>query len=251
MTLQRTLARIVWTFLLASCSSEPSKTPKGEAARVDANPPLHLHTIEGLVRLAGNTVQAPRRVENSTDPEFCGRMHTLDDLVVSTQNRGIQDVIVALTDVPPEKIPQFAPGRLTLDNTHCRFSPHVSVLTTGSTIEAINSDPVLHTTHLYGAIDANLGLPRKGTKMTKTVPTPGMIIVKCDVHGWMQAFIRVDAHPFHAVSGPTGSFRIPNVPTGTYVLEAWHETLGQRRKTIRVTDGETETVEIDYSLETN
>jgi len=246
MTLQKTLLGTACMLLLASCNSGPRKTEKADEA---ATASAHLHTIEGVVRLAGNEVQTPTRVENSTDPEVCGRIHTLENLVVSSENRGIQDVVVALIDVPPEKTPQFAPDHLVLDNNHCRFSPHVGVVTTGSTIEATNSDAVLHTTHLYGAMEANIALPVKGQKVPKTVATPGMIVVKCDVHGWMQAFIRVDTHPFHAVTGPTGSFRIPNVPNGTYVLETWHETLGQRRKTIQVTDGAAESVEIEYSVE--
>jgi plastocyanin len=248
MILAKTLFRTGWMLLLllASCSSGTNKVEKADEA---ATAPSGVHTIEGVVLLAGNAVPTPTRVENSTDPDVCGRIHTLESLVVSTENRGVKDVIVALIDAPPNKIPQSAPDRLILDNNHCRFSPHVSVVTAGSTIEATNSDAVLHTTHLYGAMEANIALPVQGQKVPRTVVAPGMIVVKCDVHGWMQAFIRVDAHPFHAVTGPTGSFRIPNVPNGTYVLETWHETLGQRRTTIHVTDSEAKNVEIEYSLE--
>ena len=117
----------------------------------------------------------------------------------------------------------------------------------GSVIEAVNSDPILHTTHLYGPLEVNIALPFRGPRISRTVERPGMIIVKCDVHSWMQAFIRVDAHPFHAVSDTRGSFRIPGIPPGSYTLEIWHETLGSQQQPVRIEAGKKTSVEIMYS----
>lgn len=195
----------------------------------------------------GTAVPTPTIVDNTTDPQMCGQKQSLDDMVVSSRSRGVQHVIVVLTDVPAEKIPPLLPDRLVLDNRQCRFFPHVSVLTTGSAIEATNSDPILHTTHLYGPLEANIALPLKDQRVQRTVENPGLVIVKCDVHGWMQAFVRVDTHPFHAVSGSSGSFRIPGVPPGNYTLEAWHEKFGTRRIRVQVRGGETRQVALEYS----
>jgi hypothetical protein len=74
-----------------------------------------------------------------------------------------------------------------------------------------------------------------------------MIVVKCDVHGWMQAYIRVDPHPFHAVTDDQGSFRIRAVPPGEYTLDAWHETLGTLRRTVTVRSQRTTTVDFEYA----
>ena len=49
---------------------------------------------------------------------------------------------------------------------------------------------------------------------------------KCDVHPWMTGYVAVTDHPFFAVTGDDGSFTIPNVPAGTYTIEAWHERFG-------------------------
>lgn len=244
-------ARTLWMVLplLGTCCSDQQQ--KTEPAVSVAGPPSDGAGLEGIVQLEGNTVPAPTQVENTTDPEFCGRTHLLENLVVSGGNRGIADVIVTLRNVPREKIPAVAPSRLILDNVNCRFSPRVSVLTVGGTIETTNSDPILHTTHLYGASEANIALPLKGTRAFKTVDKPGMIIVKCDVHGWMQAFIQVDEHPFHTITDRTGFFRIPNIPPGTYDLVTWHEVLGERQKTISIPDATAERIEIEYSLNAN
>ena len=215
------------------------------AATAAAVPARGLGALEGFVRLVGPEVPEPTRVENTTDPGVCGESQTLEDLLVS-EGRGIRNVIVALEDVPG--VPTPPPARLVLDNRECRFVPHVSVLTVGSTIETTNSDPLLHTTHLYGAVKANIALPSKGLAVEKTAARPGMIVVKCDSHGWMQAFIRVDTHPFHAVTDPDGHFRIPDIPAGSHDLEIWHEKLGRQRKTIRIEAGKTKHIDVEYAL---
>ncbi len=204
--------------------------------------------IEGRVLLLGDDVPAPTRVENTTDPEVCGRAHTLEDLVVALDGRGVQHAIVSLLDVPESVIPSFEPGRLVLDNANCRFLPHAAVLTLGSTVEAVNSDAVLHTTHLYGPAEVNVSLPQKGARSERRLDRPGTYSVRCDVHGWMQATIRVDPHPFHAVTDERGAFRIEGVPEGRYRLEVWHEKLGTLSKEVDVREGTTTDVNVEYSL---
>jgi len=70
--------------------------------------------------------------------------------------------------------------------------------------------------------------------------------VKCDIHGWMKAFIRVDNHPFHTVTDADGAFRIEGIPAGTYTLEAWHERFGEQKHGVSVRGGETTRVEMEY-----
>jgi len=205
--------------------------------------------LKGRVRLKDGIPPHPTAVENATDPTVCGRHQTLEDLVISPRDRGIRNVIVALEDLPPEKIPSLIAERLVLDNRKCRFAPHAAVITVGSRIEALNSDPVLHTVHLYGALEANIALPIKGARIGRIVDRPGMIVVKCDVHGWMQAFIRVDSHPFHAVSAADGTFRIDRIPPGSYKISAWHEKLGRLERTVRIEEGKIERLELEYAFE--
>ena len=39
----------------------------------------------------------------------------------------------------------------------------------------------------------------------------------------MSAFLRVDTHPFHAVTDDKGKFEISGIPPGTYQLGMFHE----------------------------
>ncbi len=167
--------------------------------------------------------------------------------MISSASGGIQNVIVALSGGPLSSSFPPTATKLILDNRDCRFQPHVAVLPVGSTVEAINSDPIFHTTHLYyGPLSKNLSL-EVGGKASQLLSRPGFVIVKCDIHGWMKAFIRVDSHPFHAVSDAEGRFQIRDIPPGSYTLEIWHESLGEQKLPVTVRPGTSEHMEIAYS----
>ena len=230
-------------FTLATLARQPAEAGL-PAAPQGSNP--QLGAIEGQVLFQGATIPKPTEIENGTDPEACGTRQTFGDLVISPQNRGIQNVIVSLADGTLPSVPRPAGEKLVVDNRKCQFTPHVAVLTTGSTVEATNSDPISHTTHLYyGALSRNLALAT-GEKASQFLARPGMIIVKCDIHGWMKAYVRVDSHPFHAVSDAAGRFRIPGIPAGSYTLEVWHESLGNQQLPVTVRGGRAEQIEIQY-----
>ena len=49
-----------------------------------------------------------------------------------------------------------------------------------------------------------------------------LVQFKCEVHPWMFAYVGVFDHPFFAVTGKDGTFKISGVPNGKYVIEAYH-----------------------------
>jgi plastocyanin len=205
-----------------------------------------LGVLDGVALLSAGPLPSPQEVENTTDPEVCGRVHNLDDLLVSPGRRGIANVIVSLIGVPSEHFPAPDPDHFVLDNRNCRFVPHAAVLTSGTIIELTNSDLTLHTVHLYGPSQDNISLPFQGMSVSKRLLAEGIYQVKCDVHGWMQAFIRVDTHPFHSVTDSSGTFQISGIPAGNYALEAWHERLGFHRSPVEIRAGKTTNVEFEF-----
>ncbi len=235
---------------LATCSNPPansSELPAETGSNTTSSPALDAKgVLEGQVLFEGSTIPRSTRVENTTDPQDCGTIQSLGNIIISSQNKGIKNVIVALNDVPlPQAYsPQAVP--FTLDNRDCQFQPHVAVLTTESRIEAVNSDPIFHSVHWYGFSNLNQALGPHQSKVVQTVKRPGYVIVKCDVHGWMQAFLRVDNHPFHSVSAEDGTFRIENIPAGSYVLEVWHEYFGKQELTVNIKEDALSGVTVYY-----
>lgn len=233
--------------------------PGGAAPRPDATPEAVPGTASGASPGTGSVrgrvafppdvpVPEPRRVANTTDPQACGEVMALGDLVVSGE-RGLAHVVVALTGVPDEAIPPLAPDEphgAVLDNAECRFRPRVVSLRSGAALRLRNSDPILHTVHLYGPEELNVALPMAEMEVERRLTETGIYPVRCDVHGWMQAFVRVDPHPFHAVTGVDGAFEIRAVPAGTYTVEAWHERLGFLRREVTVEAGAATSLDLTY-----
>jgi carboxypeptidase family protein len=63
--------------------------------------------------------------------------------------------------------------------------------------------------------------------------------VKCDAgHSWMLAWIYAFDHPYFAVTDEKGSFRIDQIPPGTYKVTAWHELLGTETQVLTVGGGQ-------------
>lgn len=233
----------------ALCVSWPS--PAGAAPEAGADPGTG--SVRGRVLFPPDVpVPEPRSVANTTDPQTCGEVMALRELVVS-EDRGLAHAVVALTGVPDGAIPPGGPGKpegALLDNADCRFHPRVLVLRSGEPLRIRNSDPLLHTVHLYGPEELNVALPRAGMEVRRRLTKPGIYPVRCDLHGWMQAFVRVDPHPFHAATGSDGAFVIRDVPAGTYTLEAWHERLGFLRQEIAVETGAPTRVDLTYPAST-
>ncbi|PYR33514.1 MAG: hypothetical protein DMF90_20530, partial [Acidobacteria bacterium] len=79
----------------------------------------------------------------------------------------------------------------------------------------------------------NTGQPIQGMKTTHTFTTKEVMVpFKCDVHGWMNAYVGVLDHPYYAVSDASGAFELKSLPPGTYTIEAWHERLGATTQSV-------------------
>ncbi|MFQ5688918.1 MAG: carboxypeptidase regulatory-like domain-containing protein [Gemmatimonadota bacterium] len=139
-----------------------------------------------------------------------------------------------------------------IDQAGCRYHPHVLGVQTGQTLLIKNDDPVLHNINTQPTANRgfNISQPQAGMESRRQFRTPEVMIpVKCDVHGWMHAYIGVVDHPYFAVSGADGSFEIPNLPPGDYVIEAWHEKYGTLTQNVTLGPQETQEVAFQYSAD--
>ena len=62
-------------------------------------------------------------------------------------------------------------------------------------------------------------------------------------------FKRLLDTPFFATPEDNGSFTIPDVPPGQWVLVGWHERVGERQTAVQVERGKAATVEISLPVE--
>jgi plastocyanin len=95
-----------------------------------------------------------------------------------------------------------------IDQQNCRYHPHVFGLRVGQVLEIVNSDSTLHNIHATpkGNAEFNTGQPIQGMKTNHTFTQKEVMVpFKCDVHGWMNAYVGVLDHPYFAVSDETAS----------------------------------------------
>ena len=122
-----------------------------------------------------------------------------------------------------------------VDQRDKMFMPHVSVVTRGTTVRFPNDDTLFHNVFAYfQAKKFDLGMYPRGASKQVTFDKTGLVIVLCNVHSDMSAYIMVVDTPYYAVSDSQGRFRLPDVPPGTYTLHAWHESGAALTETVTV-----------------
>ena len=109
-----------------------------------------------------------------------------------------------------------------------------------------------HNVHGEGAgRQFNYSQPLPNMKNTTTFSTPDVMVrFKCNVHGWMEAYVGVLPHPYFAVTANGGAFELEDVPPGTYTIEAWHEKLGTQTQSVTIAPKEAKTIAFTFKAAT-
>jgi plastocyanin len=132
--------------------------------------------------------------------------------------------------------------RPVMDQKGLMFSPHIMIVQQGTAVDFLNSDTVQHNV-FWTAIGAdkkaahNLGTWPKGDKRAFTFAKPGVVPVLCNVHPDMAGYIIVSPTPYFAETDESGSYKIKDVPDGSYTLAVWHEGAKNQSKPITVSAG--------------
>lgn len=160
-----------------------------------------------------------------------------------------QRVAVVYLESAPRGAFEERPGpTVVLDQRNETFVPHVLAITTGTTVNFLNSDKTYHNVFSLSK-PKRFDLGRYPTGRSKAVrfDRPGIVRVFCEIHSHMSAFILVFAHRHFAVTGPRGEYRIDGLPPGTYTVAVWHPVLSARTRTVRVGD-EGGDLDLDFDL---
>ncbi len=182
--------------------------------------------------LFGSTVPFLKHVRqpNTKDTNVCGSSVSMTRLSLGPDN-GVRHAFVYLDDAPYDG-PALAPTSVLVDQQQCEYAPTSMAIAAGTTIDIVNSDPILHNVHARGTTPEgpmtifNIAQPIRGLRSTVDISTakPGIVTLSCEAgHPWMRAHLFVASHPYVAVTDETGAFVIDNVPPGTYPVKMWHE----------------------------
>ena len=189
-------------------------------------------SISGTVKFKG-TAPAPKKLDVGKDKEVCDKSPKMDpSLIVKDGN--LANAVVTITDIKKGK--KIELKKVQLDQNGCEYKPHVLAFPAGSTVEIINPDGILHNVHSYSKANSpfNQAQPKFKKTLDVKIEKPEAIEVKCDVHGWMQGWLVATETPYFAVTDNSGSFKLTDVPAGTYTVEVWHEKLGKSTQKVTV-----------------
>ena len=239
----RHLALACGIALLAGCSA--TKSPEPEAKKEP--PPSYFKvdsatagSLKGRVKFTGKKPARKAPIDMSGDPACVEAHHgkAYDESLVVNADGTLANVFVYIKTGLEGKKFEVPANPATIDQHGCWFVPRVLGIQTGQTLSVTNSDPVTHNIHPLAQINRewNHSQGQGDAPLARKFLKPEVMIrVKCNIHSWMHAFIGAVDHPYFAVTGPDGSFEIPNIPPGDYTIEAWHETLGAQEQKITVT----------------
>jgi hypothetical protein len=190
-------------------------------------------TVAGKVSFNGPV--PPARIFHmvfSPNIDFCSQIsdgkgnRLLKEFQVSPDG-GFQYVVVAVVGVPRGKKFDYTP-EISLQT--CQVGPFVIPIRNQHPIQIVNKDPVTHDLQGYTLLDDytfemfNKPMVGDSTAVKQIQLRKGHYIFRtqCGVHDFMQSWGMAVGNPYFAVTGPDGSFTIPDLPPGTYDVIAWH-----------------------------
>ncbi len=211
--------------------------------------------ITGTITLKG-TPPKEKDITPLKDDPTCGKLHnempTTHFYVVGSKGE-LADVVVALQGVSGKSTGASA-APVELDQKGCEYTPQIMAVQTGQKIVVKNSDPVLHNIHDLpnpdsGNPEKNVAQMPNGPELTFSFDKPeDFLKFKCDVHPWMFAWVSIFDHPYYAVSGKDGMFKISNVPAGKYTLKATHRKAGPLTQEVEVKEGAPAKVDLTFEV---
>ena len=230
--LPKPMAR-VWAAIIVSTVFFGCGRSKEQSASQYTVQELPGSVVEGAVQLQG-APPPPKRIHVAQDADVGGE--TREVYPVRMENGGVDDAVVWIDDIQRGKAFSFPPARI--DQKNCTYVPHVVVMQAGD-VNITSGDPIPHSVHTRAQHnrDYNESMSPLQSDISLSFPQPDVISIRCDLHGWMQAYVVVAKNPYYAISENGGKFKLDGVPKGRYHLKVWSESLGESEQEIVVEAG--------------
>ncbi|GMR21896.1 MAG: hypothetical protein BMS9Abin37_0217 [Acidobacteriota bacterium] len=234
------MSSLVIAALAISCGggAEEAAKPSPSTKPAPAAAPSAAGALSGTVKFEGEA-PAAQAIQMAADPS-CARMHSdavMTEFVVVGDGGGLKNVFVYVKEGLEGQTFDVPTEAAMLKQEGCLYSPHVFGIRAGQTLTIQNADDTLHNIHAMpkNNKEFNVGQPVKGLKTDRVFDNPEVMVpFKCDVHKWMSTYAGVVDHPFFATTDIDGSYSIPGLPPGDYVVEAWHEKYGTQQMNVTV-----------------
>jgi plastocyanin len=147
----------------------------------------------------------------------------------------LENIIIYLDEHPSLRTIASAEDNPIIDQKNLMIVPHVTPIVVGTTVHLLNSDDVYHNIFsLSRPKRFNLGRYPRGEYRAVTFERPGIVEIFCDIHSEMNAVILVLPNSYFTTALLDGTYRIPDIPPGTYVVKVWQEKDDGASKTVTI-----------------
>ena len=207
---------------------------------------LAAHPVPGPAQTRGVTIRG--RVDLPRSTSLTERRPSSGDLGDGPVRDGVERrrAVVYFETAPKGAFEDREGGRVSMDQRHETFVPHLLAVTVGTTVDFPNNDRTYHNVFsLSKPRRFDLGRYAAGHSKAIRFDRPGIVRVFCDIHSHMNAFILVFTHRFFSVADAEGRYQIDHVPPGSYTLVAWVEGEIRDTRGVQVT-AESRGVELDF-----
>ena len=196
----------------------------------------------GVVKYEGprSKMRSIRMTEKGGKPSDCRKLYKgplLDQNRVVSEKGELANVFVYVSEGLKEKSYPLPEKAALMNQDRCMFEPRVQGIQVGQDFMMKNSDPLIHNVRSFSMRNRpfNVAQPPKTPDRKKVFKRKeNEIMIQCDFHPWMKAYIFVMDHPYFAVTNAKGEYSIKGLPAGKYTLTAWHEELGEQEAEITV-----------------
>jgi plastocyanin len=132
------------------------------------------------------------------------------------------------------------PMNATIDQVHKAFVPRVSVVRAGTTVHFPNSDNIRHSIYSFSPAKTFTIKLYSGKEAPPVVfDKTGLVILGCNIHDVMAAWIVVVDTPWFTKSTANGTATLKDLPPGDYRVSIWYPapTFTPLVKQVHVGDG--------------
>lgn len=246
------IAAFVAMLTVPGCNQKPgaaesSAKPASAPSVIDA---ATAASITGTVTLDGAPAAVgPINMDSEPDCVQQGSAPVVPPTAITGENGGLANVVVYVKDGLGSY--RFDPPNdpVVLDQKGCMYEPHVFALMTNQKLLVRNLDATVHNVHSMPRLnpESNQAQRAKGLSLEMRFPHAEIAIpFMCNVHPWMRGFAFVFDHPYFAVTSKSGAFELHHLPPGTYTIEAWQETFGTERQTVKLEAKESKTISFRF-----
>jgi plastocyanin len=146
---------------------------------------------------------------------------TLTAHVLEPGGAAVRDSVVYAMPVG-SKPSVHAPRSAVIDQINRMFVPLVSVIETGTSVTFPNNDNIRHQVYSFSpaktfVLKLYSGVPAEPVVFDK----PGLVVLGCNIHDRMVAYLQVVDTPWFGKTGPDGMVRL-DLPSGDYDVHVWH-----------------------------